>query len=177
MCTFIWKRWLPWGEFIYTMSFLPTPKFWSFLGCFWAVVPNFVLKHAVACGFEQNVPPWRRKSWRKIYSDTIRMQNQATLAAGAHRGHESRKYPTPEGVRRGKRSWLFMYFGSRDLPPLGPYGTPPSLSLKGVTWWRGLLGWERGNWKGTPPRYGGVHTGFWHTPTGVGLRGGPVPQK
>jgi len=35
----------------------------------------------------KSVPPWRRKSWRKRYSHTKRMQNQAKLAAGAHLGH------------------------------------------------------------------------------------------
>jgi hypothetical protein len=29
------------------------------------------------------VPPWRRKSWRKRYSNTMKMHNQAKLAAGA----------------------------------------------------------------------------------------------
>jgi len=33
------------------------------------------------------VPPWRRKSWKKRYSNTMRLQNEAKLAAGAHRGH------------------------------------------------------------------------------------------
>jgi len=32
------------------------------------------------------VPPWRRKRWRKRNSNTMRMQNQAKLAAGACRG-------------------------------------------------------------------------------------------
>jgi len=33
------------------------------------------------------VPPWRRKSWRKRHSNTMRMQNDAKLAAGAHQGY------------------------------------------------------------------------------------------
>jgi len=32
--------------------------------------------------FNKNVPPWRRQSWRKRYSNTARMQNQAKVAAG-----------------------------------------------------------------------------------------------
>jgi len=35
----------------------------------------------------KDVPPWRRKSWRTRYSGTIRMQIQAKLAPGVHRGH------------------------------------------------------------------------------------------
>ena len=35
----------------------------------------------------KSVPPWRRTSWRDRYSHTMRMQNQAKLAAGAHREH------------------------------------------------------------------------------------------
>jgi len=73
----------------------------------------------------KSVPPWRRKSWRKGYSHTMRMQNQAKLAAGVHRGHESRNYPAPEGLRRGQTSSLFMYVGARD-PSFSPYHPPPS---------------------------------------------------
>jgi len=37
---------------------------------------------------DKAVLPWRRKSWSNRYSNTMRMQNQAKLAAGAHRGHK-----------------------------------------------------------------------------------------
>jgi len=33
------------------------------------------------------VLPWRRKSWKKRYSNTMRMQNQEKQVAGAHLGH------------------------------------------------------------------------------------------
>jgi len=33
------------------------------------------------------VPPWRRNSWRKRYSNSIRMQKKAKMAAGAYEGH------------------------------------------------------------------------------------------
>jgi len=58
------------------------------------------------------------------YSNTFRMQNQAKLAARAHREHESRKYPAPDGVRGGHWSSPFMYFGVRDPPFFNPTVPP-----------------------------------------------------
>jgi len=92
----------------------PPPNF----GYFWIIfegwsqiLPSTKLFHM---DLNKGVPPWRRKSWRKRYSHTVRMQNQAKLAAGANRGHESREYPTPEELRGGQRSWAFMYVVARD---------------------------------------------------------------
>jgi len=69
------------------------------------------------------LPSWlRRRSWRKRYSNTMTRQIQAKLAAGALRGHESRKHPARGGVRGRHRSWPFMYIGVRDPPFFDPTG-------------------------------------------------------
>ena len=33
------------------------------------------------------VPPWRHKTWKKMHSNTMRMQNYAKLAVGTHQGY------------------------------------------------------------------------------------------
>jgi len=63
----------------------------SNLGHFWIIIEGWsqilLSIKLFLYRFNKSAPPWRRKSWRKRYSHTMRMQNQAKLAAGAHRGY------------------------------------------------------------------------------------------
>jgi len=104
------------------------------------------------------VPPWRRKSWRKRYSDTMRLKNKAKLAAAANRGHESRKHLSLRGFKAcvcggadpsrrgcGVRDWPVR--GVTDLSRRGGgYRPDPST----VSSWPWSLRDRRGAWS-VPP--------------------------
>ena len=69
----------------------------SNLGCFWSFLRGghkFGLpKRCYDMDLNEAVSPWRRKSWRKRYKNTMRIQNQANLAAGAHQGKAYEQAP------------------------------------------------------------------------------------
>jgi len=72
------------GVYLYH-KMTPSPNFgrcWVVFGLFLRGGPKFGLEQRCSTmDLEKAVPPWRRKSWRKMYSNTMMMQNQAKLAA------------------------------------------------------------------------------------------------
>ena len=77
----------------------PPPNVGCF-GPFWRggqnLGPKFCLQQSCsAVDLNKAVLPWRRKCWRKRYSNTMRMQNHAKLAAGAHQGHMAKPEQVP----------------------------------------------------------------------------------
>jgi len=95
LATFIWKRWFPRGpgEFICTTR-RPPPPIQVIFESFLRSGPKFCFPtNCSTMDVGKAAPPGRRKNWMKGYNNTMRMQNQAKLAAGTHQGHDSRKNP------------------------------------------------------------------------------------
>jgi len=70
---FIGKRWVWKGGFICTITW-PQPPIYVILGSFLRGGPKFCLQQSCsAMDLNKAVPPWRRKSWRKRYSNTMRL--------------------------------------------------------------------------------------------------------
>jgi len=57
-------------------------KFWDIISRCCATLSGIGCSCSVM-DLNKAVPPWRRQSWRKRYSNMMRMNNQAKLAAGA----------------------------------------------------------------------------------------------
>ena len=75
--------------FLFCSASIPSPapnlgRFWIIFEGWSQICPSTKL---FRMDLNKSVPPWRWKCWRKRYSHTMRMKNQAKLAEGAHRGH------------------------------------------------------------------------------------------
>ena len=80
-----------WFERVICTIRWPHPPIWVVLKSFLRGGPKCCLRQSCSItDLDKAVTPWRRKRWKKRYSNTLKMQNQAKLAAGAHRGHKAK---------------------------------------------------------------------------------------
>ena len=118
-------------------------------GCFWIIYEWWSQILLFCHGFEQSCSAMATKSWRKGYSNTTKMQNQAKLAVGAHQEHMAKlmsKFLHWSATAMPAASCAqlpfdgaFLLVGSKIAPPkiwgtnpklfswISPFYNPPSI--------------------------------------------------